>query len=97
VRLWTGAAADPFHLDLHELAHVVEGLQSGEPIQLGEWTSDGAASSFAGSEVYAIVLEVPATDRRLTPGRRIGVWGTTKLATDAGGWHQVNRAAIPMV
>jgi hypothetical protein len=97
LRLWAGAAADPFYLDLHQLAHIVEGLQGGEPIGLGEWTPDRAASSFAGSHIYAIVLEIPLTDRRLAPGRRIGVWGTTALATDAGGWHRVNRAAIPMV
>ncbi len=97
LRLWAGAAADPFYLDLHQLAHIVEGLQSGRPIDLDGWTPDSAASSFAGSTVDAIVLEVPAADRRLTPGRRIGVWAATGLATDAGGWHRVNRAAIPMV
>ena len=28
-------------------------------------------------------------------GTRIGVWGATKLATDAGGWRQINRAGHP--
>jgi hypothetical protein len=27
VRAWCGAAADPFYLDLHHLAHILEGLQ----------------------------------------------------------------------
>src|SRR5208337_301126 len=37
----------------------------------------------------------PHTDRR--PGTPIGVWCATKLATDAGGWQQVNRAGHPMM
>ena len=97
VRLWAGPVADPFYLDLHQLAHVIEGLQSGKPIDLGGWTAADAASSFAGSHVWAVVLEVPATDPRLGAGRRLGVWARTVLATDAGGWHQVNRTGIPMV
>jgi uncharacterized protein DUF4331 len=97
LRLWAGAAADPFYLDLHQLAHIVEGLQSSKPIELGEWAATGAASTFTGSEIYAIVLEIPGTDPTLAPGRDIGVWATTKLATDAGGWRQINRTGIPMV
>lgn len=97
LRLWAGAAADPFYLDLHQLAHIVEGLQSAEPIELGEWAAADAASTFAGSDVHAIVLEIPRTDATLTAGRDIDVWATTKLATDAGGWRQLNRTAIPMV
>jgi uncharacterized protein DUF4331 len=97
LRLWAGAAADPFYLDLHQLAHVLEGLQNSKPIELGEWAATDAASTFAGSEVYAIVLEVPSTDATLTAGRDVDVWATTKLATDAGGWRQINRTGIPMV
>jgi Domain of unknown function (DUF4331) len=95
-RVWAGRVADPFYLDLHQLAHVVEGLQGRTPIDLAGWEQADAASSFTGSSVEAIVLEVPA-DGELRPGRRIGVWAAAKLATDAGGWHQVNRTAIPMV
>jgi Domain of unknown function (DUF4331) len=97
LRIWAGAVADPFYLDLHQLAHIIEGLQSAKPVELGGWNPGQVASSFTGSQVYAIVIEVPGSDERLRPGRRIGVWGTTRLATDAGGWHQVNRAAIPMM
>lgn len=96
-RLWSGPVADPFYLDLHQLAHVVEGLQSGKPIDLGGWTAADAASSFAGSHVWAVVVEVPAADPRLGAGRRVGMWARTMLATDAGGWRQINRAGIPMV
>jgi Domain of unknown function (DUF4331) len=38
VRAWCGAAADPFYLDLHHLAHILEGLQNERPIEAGEWT-----------------------------------------------------------
>jgi hypothetical protein len=42
---------------------------------------------------------VQVADRILAarPGTRIGVWATTKLATDAGGWRQINRAGHPMM
>lgn len=96
-RVWAGAAADPFYLDLHQLAHIIEGLQGRTPIALGEWSQDAAASSFTGSSICAIVLELPALDERMGAGRRIGTWGATLLAADAGGWRQINRAAIPMV
>lgn len=97
VRVWAGAAADPFYLDLRQLAGIIEGLQNNKPIEFGEWTVSQASSSLTGLQSCAIVLEVPGTDARLRPGRDIGLWGAAKLATDAGGWRQVNRAAIPMM
>ena len=96
-RVWAGAAADPFYLDFDHLVHIIEAVQHKNPIDLGDWRPESAASSFTGSQVYAIVLEVATTDDQLRPDRDIAAWGTTKLATDAGGWRQVNRAAIPMV
>jgi Domain of unknown function (DUF4331) len=96
-RVWAGAAADPFYLDLHHLAHIVEGLQNEQPIDTGEWTSEQAVSSFTGSQIAAIVLEIPHDDVELRSGRHIGVWACTKLATDAGGWRQINRAGVPMI
>jgi hypothetical protein len=97
VRAWCGAAADPFYLDLHQLAHILEGLQHEQPIEFGEWTPAQAASTFTGSQICAIVLEIPHYDAELRPGRPIGVWAAAKLATDAGGWRQVNRAGLPMM
>jgi hypothetical protein len=43
------------------------------------------------------VLEVSHSHPQLRPGARTGVWCTTKLATDAGGWRQINRAGHPMM
>jgi len=97
VRAWVGAAADPFYLDLRQLAGIIEGLQNNKPIETGEWTASQASSSLTGLQACAIVLEVPGTDAQLRPGRDISLWGAAKLATDAGGWRQVNRAAIPMM
>ena len=97
VRAWCGAAADPFYLDLHHLAHILEGLQKEQPIDNGAWIPAQAANSFNGSQICAIVLEIPNSDAELRPGRPIAVWAAAKLATDAGGWRQVNRAGIPMM
>ena len=97
LRAWCGAAADPFYLDLHQLAHILDGLQHERPIDNGEWAPDQAASTFAGSQICAIVLEIPHDDAEVRPGRPIGVWAAAKLATDAGGWRQVNRAGLPMM
>ncbi len=43
------------------------------------------------------MLEIPHGDPRLRPGAEIGVWCATKLATDGGGWRQINRAGHPMM
>ncbi|MDM7856411.1 DUF4331 family protein [Cellulomonas alba] len=96
-RVWAGEAADPFYLDLGHLDHVLAGFQHEQPIDNGDWTPAAAASSFTGSRVDVIVLEIGAGDAELRPDRRIGVWSTTHLATDAGGWRQINRNGIPMI
>lgn len=97
LRVWAGAARDPFYLDFGQLGPVIDGLQHRAPITYGGWTPATAASAFDDSRIQAIVLEVPTADERLREGRDIGVWGATQLATDAGGWRQTNRAAIPMM
>ena len=43
------------------------------------------------------MLEISHTHPQLRPGARTGVWCATKLATDAGGWRQINRAGHPMM
>ncbi|MGO4363343.1 DUF4331 family protein [Terrabacter sp. RAF57] len=97
VRVWAGEAADPFYLDLGHLGHLLAGFQNKQPIDNGDWTTAGATSSFSGTRVNAIVLEVPTTDAELRTDRHIAVWATTHLATDAGGWRQINRNGIPMI
>ena len=97
LRAWAGLARDPFYLDLHHLGFILEGLQGKKPITYDGWTPESAASSFDVSRVSVIVLEVDTSDPELRAGRDIGMWTVTKLATDAGGWRQINRAAIPMM
>jgi hypothetical protein len=68
-------------------------------VDLSAWRPENAQNSFAGTTVESIVLEVPHQHQHplLGPGARTGVWCATKLATDAGGWRQVNRAGYPMM
>ena len=43
------------------------------------------------------MLEISLQHPELKPGARAGVWCATKLATDAGGWRQINRGGYPMM
>ncbi len=96
-RIWAGRIADSFYIDLSLLAIINGAVASGTAVDLSGWRPAEAKNSFAGSMVDSIVLEIPHADPRLRPGARIGVWAATKLATDAGGWRQINRAGHPMM
>jgi hypothetical protein len=96
-RLWAGRANDSFYIDLSLLGIVNGAVAKGTAVDLSQWQPENAKNSFAGTTVESIVLEVPDGHPRLTPGARIGVWCATKLATDAGGWRQINRAGCPMM
>jgi uncharacterized protein DUF4331 len=97
IRLWAGRIADSFYIDLSLLALVNAAIANGTAPDLSGWRPEAAQNSFAGSFVYSIVLEVSHAHPRLRPGTRADVWATTKLATDAGGWRQINRAGHPMM
>jgi hypothetical protein len=97
VRLWAGRIRDWFYIDLSLLAKVNAAIGNGTETDLSDWHPETAANSFAGTTVDSIVLEVSYQHPRLRPGARIGVWAATKLATDAGGWRQINRAGHPMM
>ena len=96
-RLWAGRIADSFYIDLSLLAIVNAAVAMGTAPDLSGWRPDDAQNSFAGTSVESIVLEVPHTHPQLRPDARTGVWCATKLATDAGGWRQINRAGHPMM
>jgi hypothetical protein len=96
-RLWAGRIADSFYIDLSLLAIVNSAVRDGTALDLSDWRPDNAQNSFAGTTVDSIVLEVSHQHRQLRPGVRIGVWCATKLATDSGGWRQINRAGHPMM
>jgi hypothetical protein len=72
-------------------------VASGTAPDLSGWRPEGAQNSFADTTVDSIVLEVSHQHPQLRPGARTGVWCATKLATDAGGWRQINRAGHPMM
>ncbi len=97
VRLWAGRIADPFYIDLSVLAKVNGAVKEGTAVDLSGWRPENAKNSFAGKMVESIVLEVSHQHPKLRPGAHIGVWCATKLATDAGGWRQINRGGYPMM
>jgi hypothetical protein len=97
IRLWAGKVSDSFYIDLSLLAIVNGAIATGSAPDLAGWNPQNAQNSFTGTTVRTIVLEIPHSDPLLQPGARTGVWCATKLATDAGGWRQVNRAGHPMM
>jgi hypothetical protein len=97
-RIWAGGRiADSFYIDLSLLAKVNGAIKNGSAVDLSAWRPEDAKNSFAGTTVESIVLEVSHQHPQLRPGARIGVWCATKLATDAGGWRQINRGGHPMM
>ena len=70
-------------------------MKEGTAVDWSAWHPEDARNSFAGTTVESIVLEVFHQHRQLHAGARIGVWCATRLATDAGGWRQINRAGHP--
>jgi len=96
-RIWAGRIADPFYIDLALLSIVNAAVKNGTPPDLSAWRPENSTNSFAGTTVESIVLEVSHQHPQLHSGTRVGVWCTTKLATDAGGWVQINRAGHPMM
>jgi Domain of unknown function (DUF4331) len=99
LRLWAGLAAESFYVEPTVLDAVRRAVRFGRRVELGAWQPRRAVNAFAGTTVYAIVLEVPdgALAGLLGPERRLGFWGTTTLATDTGGWRPINRMGLPMV
>jgi hypothetical protein len=97
VRLWAGRITDWFYIDLALLFAINAAVRDGEAPDLSDWHPEKAQNSFSDTTVESIVLEVSHEHPSLRPGARAGVWAATKLATDAGGWRQINRAGHPMM
>src|SRR5580704_9703036 len=96
-RIWAGRIGDSFYIDLSLLAIVNGAIANGTAPELSAWRPENAKNSFANTHVDSIVLEVSHQHPQLRPGARTGVWCATKLATDAGGWRQINRFGHPMM
>ncbi|WP_230689439.1 DUF4331 family protein [Catellatospora paridis] len=97
VRVWTDRVADPFYVDLDQLFTINAAVAKGTAVDSAKWDPKQAKNSFANTTVQAIVVEVSHEHPILRPGAQVGVWCSTKLATDAGGWRQINRAGHPMM
>jgi hypothetical protein len=95
--MWAGRIADSFYIDLSLLGIVNAAVRNGTAVDLSGWHPQEARNSFADTTVESIVLEVPHQHPQLHAGAHVGVWCATKLATDAGGWRQINRAGHPMM
>ncbi|MFC7218786.1 DUF4331 family protein [Streptomyces polyrhachis] len=95
-RLWAGRVQDVFYADGTVLGPVAKALATGTAVDLSGWDPAKAKNGFQGTSVEAIVLELPREDA-LAEGTAIGTWCATKLATDEGGWRQVNRGGHPMM
>src|SRR5215475_7774077 len=97
IRIWAGRVADPFYIDLSLLSIVNSAVLHGTTVDWTGWNPAAAKNSFADTTVESIVLEVSHEHRMLHAGARTGMWCATKLATDAGGWRQINRFGHPMM
>ncbi|MEU8828109.1 DUF4331 family protein [Streptomyces sp. NPDC048636] len=96
LRVWAGAAGDPFWIEGSVVTAVKTGIAQGTAPDLSGFDPAAAVNLFADTYVHSIVLEVP--DRVLGgAGATIGFWAATVLATDAGGWRQINRCAHPLL
>jgi hypothetical protein len=96
-RMWAGRIADSFYIDLSLLSLVNAAVKNGTAPDLSTWRPEQAKNSFANTTVESIVLEISHEHPRMHSGANIGVWCRTMLATDAGGWQQINRAGNPMM
>ena len=96
-QVWAGRIGDSFYIDLSLLAIVNGAVANGTAPDLSAWRPENAKNSFASTHVDSIVLEVSHQHPQLRPGARTGVWCATKLATDSGGWRQINRFGHPMM
>ena len=97
IRIWAGRIGDPFYIDLSLLAMVNGPMKDGTAVDLSAWRPEDAKNSFADTTVESIVVEISHQDPKLRSGAHAGVWCATKLATDAGGWRQINRFGHPMM
>jgi hypothetical protein len=99
LRIWAGKAGDPFWIEPDVLHAVGHAFQDGTAIDLRGWDPGKANNLFAGHTVYSIVLELPDAELLATASgnKRIGVWAVATLATDSGGWRQINRVGLPMI
>lgn len=91
LRVWAGRAADPCweHGAVLDVAQAC--IARGRPFDPLMALALPALNLLAGSDVHAIVIEVPAALLGQSP---VGVWATTAMP-EPDGWVQVNRCGQP--
>lgn len=94
VTVWAGIAGEPFYIEPTVLGAIRKAVANGIAVDLSGWDKGKAVNAFADTTVSSIVLEIPD---HIFSTKKIGYWGLTVLATDAGGWRQINRAGKPMI
>jgi hypothetical protein len=94
INVFAGLAGEPFFIEPTVITAVWTALAEGAKVDLGSFDPDDATNRFAGTNVTAIVIEVPVA---VTGVGTIGFWGTTALDDHHGGWMQINRCAKPLV
>ncbi|WP_329455944.1 DUF4331 family protein [Streptomyces sp. NBC_01497] len=98
LRLWAGRASDPFWMNPGLVEAVGQAFRHGTDVAVPNDDPTQLKSLFADQKVHAIVVEVPDGDMPVSAqDKHVNVWGVTALATDAGGWHRINRCGLPMV
>ncbi len=93
LQVFTGSAGEPFFMEGRVITAVKTAVTEGAKLALDDFDPSTAQNLFGNTNVSTIVLEVPND----WLGDEIGFWGTVALATDAGGWRQVQRCATPLV
>ena len=76
VKVFVGRAGDPFYLDGTVVTAVLTALRNGAAVDLSAFDPQRASNLFAGTNVTAIVLEVP---EELIGSETISLWATTTL------------------
>lgn len=93
IRFFAGPAGDPFFIDPTVISAAEAAVAGGTKLDLTGFDPASPVNLFAGTNVMAIVIEVP---HALTGTGEIACWSETKIPTDAGGWHQSDRAGNPL-
>lgn len=94
IKFFAGSASEPFYIAGPVVGATKEAIAHGEPPALDDFDPHKSENLFGNTNVQSIVIEIPNEFFNKTT---IGVWGTVDLATDAGGWRQVQRAAKPLI
>jgi hypothetical protein len=93
VQVFAGQSGEPFYIDGTVITAVKKAVVEGSALDLAGFDTSTAANIFGNTTVCTIVIEVPNDHL----GDTINFWATVALATDAGGWGQVQRAATPLI